>query len=146
MKLLPVPLISSLSMMFASLACLTPSLFIFVAVCLSVFLYFDVIAFCKRFWVFLFTKAIHAWRLPAAIKVLFHDQMSFRSSASILWNLWPTFGNLRFIFFESHIFMKARNQTEPTAQKTRLTFGLNSTKCQWQPKELMPFEDWKKKN
>ena len=41
--------------------------------------------------------------------------------------------------------MKARNQTEPTAQKTRLTFGLNSTKCQWQPKELMPFEDWKKK-
>ena len=44
MKLLPVSLISILSMMFAPLACLIPSLFIFVAVHLSVFLYFDVIA------------------------------------------------------------------------------------------------------
>ena len=48
MKLLPVSLISILSMMFAPLVCLIPSLFIFVAVHLSVFLYFDVIAFCKR--------------------------------------------------------------------------------------------------
>ena len=48
MKLLLLTLISILSMLFASLACLTP-LFMFVAVCLWVFLYFDVIAFCKRF-------------------------------------------------------------------------------------------------
>ena len=25
--------------------------------------------------------------------------------------------------------MKGRNQTEPTAQKTEFTFGVNSTKC-----------------
>ena len=36
MKLLLVPLISILPMMLASFACLIPSLFIFVAVCLSV--------------------------------------------------------------------------------------------------------------
>ena len=44
MKLLPVLLISILSMTLVSLACLIPSLFIFAAVRLSVFLYFDVIA------------------------------------------------------------------------------------------------------
>ena len=48
MKLLPVPVISILSIMFASLACSIHSSFIFVAVCLSV-LFFDVTAFCKRF-------------------------------------------------------------------------------------------------
>ena len=49
MALLPVPLISILSMMFAYLACLNPSFLIFAAMCLSVFLYLDVITFCKRF-------------------------------------------------------------------------------------------------
>ena len=48
MKLLPAPLISMLSMMFASLACLFPSLLIFASVYLSGFLCFDAIAFCKR--------------------------------------------------------------------------------------------------
>ena len=44
---------------FASLACITPSLFVFFAVFLFVFLHFDVIAFCKKVLVFFFTKAIH---------------------------------------------------------------------------------------
>ena len=47
MKLFPFQLISILSMIFASVASLTPSLFIFVAMRLPVFLCFDVIAFCK---------------------------------------------------------------------------------------------------
>ena len=49
MKLLRVPLISILSMMLAPFACLIPSLFIFVAMFISVFLYVDVTEFCKRF-------------------------------------------------------------------------------------------------
>ena len=48
-KLLPVPLISILLMTLTSLSCLIPSLFIFVAVRLCVCLYFDAIAFYKRF-------------------------------------------------------------------------------------------------
>ena len=71
MKLLPVPLISILSMTFASLACLIPSLFIFVAVRLSVFLYFDVIAFWKRFeYSFLLRRYIFDV-LSAAVKGFF---------------------------------------------------------------------------
>ena len=42
-------LISILWKAFVSLAYLIPSLFIFVAVRLSDFLYFDVLTFCKRF-------------------------------------------------------------------------------------------------
>ena len=42
---------------------------------------------------------------------------------------------------ESQIFMKGGNQTEPTAQKTGFTFGVNSTKCPPQVKELVPFEE-----
>ena len=54
MKLLPVPTILILLMMFASLACLVSSLFIFIAVCWTVLLYSDLIAFCKRYeyWCF----------------------------------------------------------------------------------------------
>ena len=37
--------------------------------------------------------------------------------------------------------MKGGNQTEPTTHKTGLTFGLNSTKCPPQLKELVPFEE-----
>ena len=37
--------------------------------------------------------------------------------------------------------MKGGNQTEPTAHKTGFTFGLNSTKCPPQVKELVPFEE-----
>ena len=36
--------------------------------------------------------------------------------------------------------MKRGNQTGPTAHKTGFTFGLNSTKCPPQVKELLPFE------
>ena len=38
-------------------------------------------------------------------------------------------------------FMKGENQIEPTTHKTGLTFGLNSTKCPPQIKELVPFEE-----
>ena len=38
-------------------------------------------------------------------------------------------------------FMKGGNQTEPTTYKTGLTFGLNSTKCPSQVKELVPSEE-----
>ena len=38
--------------------------------------------------------------------------------------------------------MKGRNQSEPTAYKTGFTFGLNSTKCPPQVKELVPFEEY----
>ena len=38
--------------------------------------------------------------------------------------------------------MKGRNQTESTAHKTGFAFGLNSTKCPPQVKELVPFEEY----
>ena len=78
MKLLPVLLISIQLVMFASLASLTPSLFIFVAVCLSICLYFDVIAFCKRQFDV----------LSDAVKVFFDDRSSLISLASLAWNLY----------------------------------------------------------
>ena len=37
--------------------------------------------------------------------------------------------------------MKGGNQTEPTAYKNGLAFGLNSTKCPPQVIELVPFEE-----
>ena len=37
--------------------------------------------------------------------------------------------------------MKGGNQTEPTAHKALFTFGLNSSKCPPQLKELVPFEE-----
>ena len=101
MKLLLVPLISILSMILASLACLIPSLFIFVVVCLSVFLYFDVIAFCKRFEYSSLLRRCIFDVLSAAVKVFFYDRMSFRSLASVLWNLLSIFWNL--IFFTNFI-------------------------------------------
>ena len=83
-KLLDVPLISIMSMMFASLACLISSLFIFSAVCLSVFLYFDVIAFCNCFkYSYLLRRYVFDVLSPA-VKVLLEDRMSFRSLASVL--------------------------------------------------------------
>ena len=91
MKLLPVPLILILSMMFVSLACLTLSLFIFVAVCLSVFLYFDVIAFCKRFEYSSLLRRHTFDVLSATVNVLLDDCMLFRSLASVFWNLLSTF-------------------------------------------------------
>ena len=36
--------------------------------------------------------------------------------------------------------MKGGHQTEPAAHKTGFTFGLNSTECPPQVKELAPFE------
>ena len=39
-----------------------------------------------------------------------------------------------------YFFMKGGHQTEPAAHKTGFTFGLNSTKCPPQVKELAPFE------
>ena len=96
MKLLPVPLISILSMTFGSLACLIPSSFIFVAVRLSVFLYFDLIVFCKRFeYSSLLRRYIFdVWFIE--VNVLLDDFIPFRSLASFLWNLLSTFWNLRF--------------------------------------------------
>ena len=121
--------------MFASLVCLMPSLFIFVAVCLSVFLYFDMMVFCKRFeYSYLLRQCIFDI-LPALIKVLFDDQISFRYLASILRNLSSTFWNLNLFFYVSHVFIKVGNQTELTTHKTKLTFGLNTTKCPRQVKE-----------
>ena len=79
MKLLPVSLISILSMMFAPLVCLIPSLFIFVAVHLSVFLYFDVIAFCKRLWILFFTKAIHIWHFVCSSQSFVWWSYSFQN-------------------------------------------------------------------
>ena len=70
-------LISILSMMFASLAYLIPSLFIFVAVCLSLFLYFDVIAFCKRFKCSSKVRRYIFDVLSAAVNVLFDDCLEF---------------------------------------------------------------------
>ena len=70
-------LISILSMMFASLAYLIPSLFIFVAVCLSLFLYFDVIASCKRFKCSSKVRRYIFDVLSAAVNVLFDDCLEF---------------------------------------------------------------------
>ena len=91
MKLLPVPLISILSMTFGSLARLIPSSFIFVAVRLSVFLHFDLIVFCKRFeYSSLLRRYIFdVW--SAAVKVLFDYRTPFISLASVLWNLLSTY-------------------------------------------------------
>ena len=96
MKLLPVPLISILSMTFGSLACLIPSSFIFVAVRLSVFLYFDLIANCKNLEYSSLIRRYIFDVLSTAVKVLFDDCIPFRSLASVLWNLLSTFQDLRF--------------------------------------------------
>ena len=37
--------------------------------------------------------------------------------------------------------MKDGNQTQPNTHKTGFTFGLSSTKCLPQVKELVPFEE-----
>ena len=95
-KLLPVLLILILLMTFTSLVCLIPSLFIFVAVHLSVFLYFHVIAFCKRFEYSSLLRRYIFDILSAAVKVFFDDRIPLRSLASVLWNLLSTFRNLRF--------------------------------------------------
>ena len=95
-KLLPVLLISILLMTFTSLACWFPSLFVFVAVHLSVFLYSDVVAFCKRFEYASLLRRHLFDVLSAAVKVFFYDHIPLRSTASVLWNLWSTFRNLRF--------------------------------------------------
>ena len=96
-KLLLVPLIFILSMMLASIACLIPFLLIFVAACLSAFLYFDVIAFWKDFEYSSLLMRYMFDVLSTAGNVLFDDGMSFRSLASVLWNLLSTFWNLRFV-------------------------------------------------
>ena len=83
MKLLPVLLNPILSMMLASFACLIPSLFICIAVFLSVFLYLDVIEFYKRFKYSSLLRRYMFDVLSATVKVFFDDQMSFRSLASI---------------------------------------------------------------
>ena len=94
-KLLPVLLILILLMTFTSLVCLIPSLFIFVAVRLSVFLYSDAIAFCKSLeYSFLLRRYIFDV-LSAAVKVLFDARIPFKSLASVLWNLLSTFRNLK---------------------------------------------------
>ena len=66
--------VKKLSMMFASLACLIPSLFIFAAACLSVFLYFDAIASSKMF------------EYSSLLQLIFflYDRISFNSLASSL--------------------------------------------------------------
>ena len=84
MKLLLVPLILILPMIFASLVCLIHSLFIFLAACLSVFLYFYVISFCKRFGYSSLLRQYIIDYLSATVKVLFDDRMSFRSLAIVL--------------------------------------------------------------
>ena len=82
--------------MIRVLSLLIPSLFIFAAVRLSVFLYFDVIAFCKRFGYSSLLRRYIFDVLSAAVKVLFHDCIPFRFLASLVWNLLSTFRNLRF--------------------------------------------------
>ena len=84
MKLLLVPLILILPMIFASLVCLIHSLFIFLAACLSAFLYFYVISFCKRFGYSSLLRQYIIDYLSATVKVLFDDRMSFRSLAIVL--------------------------------------------------------------
>ena len=83
MKLLPAPLISILLMNFASLACLFPPLFLFVPVRLTVFLYFDVMAFYKRFQYSSLLRRYIFDVLSAVVKVLFDDPILFRSLASV---------------------------------------------------------------
>ena len=80
--LLPVPLISILSMMLAYLACLNPFFLIFVVMCLSVFLYLDVITFCRRFEYSSLQRRYVFDNLLAAVKVLFDDRMTFKSLAN----------------------------------------------------------------
>ena len=82
MTLLPVPLISILSMMLAYLACLNPFFLIFVVMCLSVFLYLDVITFCRRFEYSSLQRRYVFDNLSAAVKVLFDDRMTFKSLAN----------------------------------------------------------------
>ena len=82
MTLLPVPLISILSMMLAYLAFLNPSFLIFVVMCLSVFLYPDVITFCRRFEYSSLQRRYVFDNLLAAVKVLFDDRMTFKSLAN----------------------------------------------------------------
>ena len=82
-------------MTFASPACLIAALFILVAVRLSVFLYFDVIVFCKRFQYCSLLRPYIFDVLSAAVKVLFDDRIPFKSLASVLWNLLSTFRNLK---------------------------------------------------
>ena len=45
------------------------------------------------------------------------------------------------IRWKAILFVKGGNQTEPTAHKALFTFGLNSSKCPPQLKELVPFEE-----
>ena len=45
------------------------------------------------------------------------------------------------IRWKAIFFMKGGNQIDPTTHKTGLTFGINSTKCPPQVKELVPFEE-----
>ena len=45
------------------------------------------------------------------------------------------------IRWKAIFFMKCGNESEPTTHKTELTFGLNSTKCPLQVRELVPFEE-----
>ena len=71
MKLLPLPLISILLMILASFACLIPSLFICIELFLSIFLYFHVIEFCKRFEYSSLLRRHKLSLLPAAVKVFF---------------------------------------------------------------------------
>ena len=92
--------------MIRVLSLLIPSLFIFVAVRLSVFSYFDVIAFCKRFGYSSLLRRYIFDVLSAAVKVLLDDPIPFRSLASVLWNLLATYRNLRlftnFVKFSSN--------------------------------------------
>ena len=96
MKLLPAPLLSILSKMFVSLPCLIPPLVIFVVMRLSVFLYVDVIAFCKKFQYSSLLRRYIFDVLSPAVKFLLDDRIPFRSLASVLWDLLSTFQNLRF--------------------------------------------------
>ena len=45
------------------------------------------------------------------------------------------------IRWKAIFFVQRGNQTEPTAHKAGFTFGLNSSKCPPQVKELVPFEE-----
>ena len=45
------------------------------------------------------------------------------------------------IRWKSIFFVQRGNQTEPTAHKAGFPFGLNSSKCPPQVKELVPFEE-----
>ena len=69
-------------MMLAYLAFLNPSFLIFVVMCLSVFLYLDVITFCIRFEYSSLQRRYVFDNLLAAVKVLFDDRMTFKSLAN----------------------------------------------------------------